>query len=58
MMSSSNSPQLGEAGRLFRDSITAVQDHVLDQALPHGHHRASVATVCDDRIPGNQSENL
>jgi len=31
MMSSSNSPHLGEAGRLFRDSITAAQDHVLKQ---------------------------
>src|SRR5271157_6283869 len=55
MMSSSNSPQLGEAGRLFRDSITAVQDHVLKQAFPHGHHRASVAAVRDDRTLGNRS---
>src|ERR1700693_4984480 len=57
MMSSSNSPQLREAGRLFRDSITAEQDHVLDQALPHGHHRASVATVRGDRTLGNQSDH-
>jgi len=32
-MSSSNSPHLGEAGRLLRDSITAMQDHVLKQAF-------------------------
>jgi hypothetical protein len=49
MMSSSNSPQLGETGRLFRDPITAAQDHVLKQAFPHGHHRSSVATVPADR---------
>src|SRR5271169_6720681 len=55
MMSSSNSPPLGEAGRLFRDPITAAQDHVLKQAFPHGHHHSSVATVHDDRIPCNQS---
>src|ERR1700722_18465898 len=55
MMSSSNSPHLGEAGRLFRDSITAMQDHVIEQAFPHGHHRASVATDRGDRIPGNRS---
>ncbi len=29
MMSSSNSPHLGEAGRLFRDPITAEQDYVI-----------------------------
>jgi hypothetical protein len=55
MMSSSNSPQLGEAGRLFRDPITAAQDHVLNEAFPHGHDRTSVATVHADRILGNQS---
>src|SRR6201981_3538261 len=54
MISSSHSPHLGEAGRLFRDSITAVQDHVRKQAFPHGHHRASVAVVRDDRTLGNQ----
>jgi len=55
MMSSSNSPHLGEAGRLFRDLITAMQDHVLKQAFPHGHHRASVATDRGDRTLDNQS---
>src|SRR6202008_4610177 len=55
MMSSSNSPHLGEAGRLFRDSITAMQDHVLKQAFPHGYHRASVAAVLDDRTLDNRS---
>src|ERR1700751_5058072 len=55
MMSSSNSPHLGEAGRLFRDSITAMQDHVLKQAFPHGHHRASVATDRGDRTLDNRS---
>src|SRR6201987_3835805 len=55
MMNSSNSPHLGEAGRLFRDSITAMQDHVLKQAFPHGHHRASVATDRGDRTLGNRS---
>jgi hypothetical protein len=44
-MSSTNSPQLGEVGRLFRDPITDAQDHVRKQALPHGHHRTSVATA-------------
>src|ERR1700729_3746162 len=55
MMSSSNSPHLGEAGRLFRVSITAAQDHVLEQAFPHGHHRASVATDRGDRTLDNRS---
>src|SRR6202040_4155823 len=31
------------------------QDHVIEQALPHGHHRASVAAVHDDRTLDNQS---
>jgi hypothetical protein len=30
------------------DSITAAQDHVIEQAFPHGRHRASVATVRGD----------
>src|SRR6201982_1414795 len=54
MMRSSDPPRLGEAGRLFRDSITATRDHVRKQAFPHGHHRASVAVVRDDRTLGNQ----
>jgi len=33
MMSSSNSPHLGEADRLFRVSINAAQDHVIEQAF-------------------------
>src|SRR6202040_495395 len=33
------------------------QDHVIEQALPHGHHRASVAAVHDDRTLDNQSDH-